>query len=249
MGTALVTGGTAGIGAEFARRLARDGHNVVLVARDAERLTEMAGRLRTAYGVQTEIMSADLADRGDLRRVEERLRDVGRPVDVLVNNAGFALLTPFIASALEDEERMLDVLVRAVLRLTGAAAPGMVSRGGGVVINVSSVAGWTPSGTYAAAKAWVTTFTESLAVELAGSGVRALALCPGFTRTEFHERMGTERSGPAWAWLSVDDVVGTALEDLRRGRVVSVPGAQYQVATALLRHLPRGAVRRAMKWR
>lgn len=241
MPTALVTGPTAGIGLSFARKLAARGFDLVLVSRDAARLESVAEELRTAYDINTEIIATDLA--ADPAAVESRVSDRERPVDLLVNNAGFALRKPFIANDVADEEEMLNVLVRAVLRLTHAALGGMIDRGSGAVINVSSVAGWLPRGTYNAAKAWVTTFTEGLAAQLAGTGVRIMVLAPGFTRTEFHDRAEMNMASlPSWLWLDADALVDAALRDLRRGKVVSVPGTVYKVAAAALPRLPRRLV-------
>lgn len=244
MSTALVTGATAGIGREFAVQLAAQGENLVIVARDTARLEALAAELTAAHGVAVEVLPADLSDRDQLERVAERLRDETRPVDLLVNNAGYGLGSPFVDTDVADEEGLLDVLVRAVLVLSHAAARSMAARGHGRIINVSSVAGHLTSGTYAAAKAWVTTFTESIATQLAPQGVRATALLPGFVRTEFHERAGIdkgERSGPFW--LDTTDLVREALADSERGRVVSVPSPQYKALVAALRHLPRGLLR------
>lgn len=239
MTTALVTGATSGIGNAFARRLAADGHGLVLVARDTDRLEWLATLLRDRHGVEVEVLAADLSDREQLERVAVRLRDEARPVDVLVSNAGFGVGKPFLATHLSEEERMLDVMVRAVLVLTRAAAPGMVARGRGNIITVSSVAGFFPGGTYAAAKAWATTFTASLAGELAGTGVTATALCPGYVRTEFHRRATMDVSDlPGWAWLDADRVVADCLSDVRRGRAVSVPSLRYKSAVFFLRHIP-----------
>lgn len=238
MTTALITGATAGIGHAFARRFAASGHNLVLVARNGPRLSEAAEQLRTSYDVHVETLVADLATDEGCSVVEHRL-SAGAPVDILVNNAGFSVNRSFTSGDVADEDRMLRVLVGAVLRLTRAAVPGMVARRSGVVINVSSVAGFVPQGTYSAAKAWVTTFTRGLAPGLRRSGVQLLALCPGFTRTEFHARAGIDVSAiPNWLWLDADRVVDEALLDLDRGVLVSVPGAQYKVIVALARHLP-----------
>jgi short-subunit dehydrogenase len=239
MTTVLVTGATAGIGNAFARRLAADGCGLVLVARDAGRLEDVATILRERHGVDVEVLAADLGDRDQLERVAGRLRDESRPVDVLVSNAGFGVGKPFLSSHISEEERVLDVMVRAVLVLTRAAAPGMVSRGRGKIITVSSVAGFFSGGTYSAAKAWATSFTASLAGELAGTGVTATALCPGYVRTEFHRRAKMDVSDlPGWAWLAADQVVADCLSDVRRGRAVSVPSLRYKAAVFFLRHVP-----------
>jgi hypothetical protein len=239
MTTSLVTGATSGIGAAFARRLAADGHALVLVARDEVRLAESAAGLRKRYGVEVEILPADLAEDDGVASVEARLRDSVRPVDVLVNNAGFGNRGGFLDVPVEDELRMLRVHCEAVLRLTSAATQEMRARGRGFVINVASVAAFMPRGTYGASKAWVVRFTEGLAHEMRGSGVRFLVLCPGFVRTEFHARAGMHAERlPSWAWLDVDAVVAGGLRDLARGRTVSVPSLRYKVAVGLARHVP-----------
>jgi short-subunit dehydrogenase len=239
MSRALITGGTSGIGAAFARHYAAAGHDLVLVARDAERLELTAATLRAAHGIGVETIPADLAGADDLGRVADRLKAPGDPVDVLVNNAGFALRSRFLRSDLDDELELLDVLVRAVLVLSRAAAPGMVGRGRGAIVTVSSVAGFAPMGTYSAAKAWATTFSRGLAGELAGTGVTATALCPGFVHTEFHSRAGIRQAGsPGWLWLDADTVVADCLRDVARGRAVSIPSRRYRAVTFALRHAP-----------
>jgi short-subunit dehydrogenase len=237
--SALVTGATSGIGNAFARALAARGADLVLVARDAARLEEVAGQLRTAHRVNVEVLAADLADREQLERVAVRLRDGARPVDMLVNNAGFGLKQRFVGGDLAGEERALDVMARAVLVVSHAALPGMVSRGRGALVNVSSVAGFMPSGTYSAVKAWATTFTLSLAGELAGTGVTATALCPGYVHTEFHGRADLRMGRlPEFVWLDADQLVAACLADVARGRALSIPSARYKVAVAAMRHLP-----------
>jgi short-subunit dehydrogenase len=239
MPTALVTGASSGIGAAFARRLAARGYALVLVARDAGRLEQLAATLRTAHAAEVEVLGADLTVRADLDRVAGRLRDDARPVDLLVSNAGAAVRGAFAGGDLAAEESVLDLLVRAVLVLTHAAVPGMIARGRGAVVTVASVAAFLPGGTYSAAKAWAVTFTTSLALELRGTGVTATALCPGYVRTEFHRRAGIPVATlPSWAWLDADRLVADCLEDVARGRSCSIPSRRYRLAVALLRHLP-----------
>ncbi|KGN41552.1 SDR family NAD(P)-dependent oxidoreductase [Knoellia aerolata] len=244
MTTALVTGATAGIGREFAVQLATRGDDLVLVARDVARLEALADELRAAHGVEVEVLPADLSDREQTARVAERVASNERPVDVLVNNAGYSLKKRFLDNDVADEEALFDVLARAVLVLSHAAGNTMRSRGRGAIVNVSSVASFMTSGTYSATKSFVTVFTEGLAAELRGTGVTATALCPGFTRTEFHERADVDMSRlPDLAWLDAPRVVRDALADVDRGKVVSVPGRRYKVAVAALRLLPRPLVR------
>ncbi len=244
-GIALVTGPTSGIGRSFAVQLARRGHDLVLVARDVPRLEALADELRTAYAVDVEVLPADLTDRAALATVEARLADRQRPVDLLVNNAGFALKHRFLTNPVDVETAMLDVLVTAVLRLSHAALGAMTERGRGGIINVSSVAAFLPRGSYAAAKAWVNSFSEWAANEYGPQGVKVMVLCPGFTRTEFHERMGVSRdSSPSFMWLDADDLVATALADFDKGRVYSIPSARYKVITTAARLVPNRVLQR-----
>ena len=245
--TALVTGATAGLGAGFATSLARRGHDLVIVARDAERLERTAAQLRAAHGAQVEVLVADLADRAALARVADRVADADRPVDVLVNNAGFGLKQRFRDGDPADHERMFDVLCRAVLVLSRAAAGAMVARGHGHVLNVGSVAGLVPGGGhYSAAKAYVIVLTETLAGELRGTGVGATVVEPGYVRTEFHARSGMRSGGSSSlsdrVWLDIDEVVDAALDDMFAGRPVSVPTRRWKVVSALLDVAPRRLV-------
>jgi uncharacterized protein len=236
---ALVTGPTAGIGLVFARRLAGRGYDLVLVARDDTRLKSLAEELATAYGVSCEVLVADLADRDQVRTVEARLADEQRPVDLLVNNAGFGLKRKFLDNTVEQEQAHLDVLVTAPMRLMHAALGPMTRRGSGGVINVSSVAGFQPRGSYSAAKAYLNRFGEWAAREYGRQGVRIMTLCPGFTRTEFHERMEVGRDAvPRPLWLDVERVVDEALADFDAGKTLSVPSRRYKVIVGVSRHVP-----------
>jgi short-subunit dehydrogenase len=243
MAVALVTGGTSGIGAAFSRSLAAQGYDLVLVARSVPRLEEMSDEIR-ALGRSVEIFPADLADRDDVARVAERLEDASRPIDMLVNNAGFGVHTSLIDADVSAHDRAFEVMCRAVLVLSGAAARGMLPRGSGKIVNVSSTAGFVTMGAYSALKAWVTSFTEGLAVELRGTGIGVTALCPGWVHTEFHERAGIKASSiPNFLWLDAEQLVTACLRDVDRGRVISIPTVRYRTLIWLARHAPRSAIR------
>ncbi|MDR2372817.1 MAG: SDR family oxidoreductase [Bifidobacteriaceae bacterium] len=244
MGTALITGASAGLGEEFAWQLATVRHNLVLVARDQQRLEDVAAKIRSAAGVRVEVLPADLAKERELNRVAARLKQPVRPVGLLVNNAGFGVRQPFLETPIRDSAAMEKVMIHAVMVLSHTAGRAMVERGRGAILNVSSVAAYLASGVYAADKAWVKTFTEGLAVELRGTGVTATALLPGLTRTQFHARAGLDYlSYPEVAWLSAADVVAGALSDVRRGAVLSTPSLRYGVLAQLARLAPRFLVR------
>jgi short-subunit dehydrogenase len=241
MTTALITGSTSGIGAAFARRLGADGHDLVLVARDTKRLREQATELHDRHGIEAEVLTADLATDSGIEAVVSRVGERRQPVDLLVNNAGFGNKGRFLDVPMSDELTMLKVHCEAVLRLTAAAGEAMRERGRGGIVNVASVAAFVPRGTYGASKAWVVQFTQGAARDLAGSGVRLMVLCPGFVRTEFHQRagMGTDNI-PGWMWLDADKVVAAGLADLARGKSLSIPDPRYKTLMGLAKITPRG---------
>ncbi|OBG20994.1 SDR family oxidoreductase [Mycobacterium sp. 852002-51057_SCH5723018] len=243
---ALITGPTSGIGAGYARRYASDGHDLVLVARDVDRLRKLAAELGGG-GVSVEILPADLADAADRDKVTQRL---AAGVRVLVNNAGFGTSGDFWTADPALLQAQLDVNVTALMHFTRAALPAMLDAGAGTVINVASVAGLVPGrgSTYSASKAWVIAFSEGLAVGLQGTGVGVHAVCPGYVHTEFHARAGIDMARlPSFLWLEVDDVVDRSLADVAAGKAISVPGVQYKVLVAAGRIMPRGLARAATK--
>ncbi len=248
MGAALVTGASAGIGRAFAEGLARRGHDVVLVARDGARLTELAAELTRAYGVAAEVLAADLVAPEQLATVEARLGDAEQPVDMLINNAGFGTFGRFAELDPQREVEEVELNVVALLRLTRAALGAMERRGAGAVVNVASLAAYQPapnSATYGATKAFVHSFTHAVHEEMRGTGVRVMLVCPGYTHTELHERAGLGTTDlPEFVWQSAGYVAETALRDLDRGRSVSIPGALNQTAAAFSSVSPAGITRR-----
>ncbi len=240
---ALVTGATSGIGESFTRLLAANNYNIVLVARDLTRLQGRAAELASKYGVETSIIQADLCGDVGCALVEKYISE--NEIDVLINNAGFGINKAFTVSAMQDEQDLLDVLVRTPMRLMHTALPGMKARDRGIIINISSVAGFIAGGTYSASKSYLTVLSESLHTELAGTRVLVSALCPGFTRTEFHQRGRMSMKGlPAFMWLNADKLVAKAWSDCLKGKAISVPGWQYQLLTFLMRFAPRPLVRK-----
>lgn len=239
MTTAMITGASSGIGLEFARQLGARGHDLVLVAPEADRLDQICAELAGTYGVKAEAVLADLSVHADVARVAER----ARTVDILVNNAGFGLQKWCLDNERAAEEALLDVLCRAVLVLSHAAGRSMRDRGRGTIINVASLAGLVAGGTYSAAKSWVIAFSEGLASELAGTGVSVTVLLPGFVRTEFHRRAQIAIKLPEVMWLDAPRVVRECLGDVGRRKVISVPGPIYKGLGRLARIVPRRFVR------
>lgn len=240
MAIALVTGATSGIGHGFARAYAARGVNLVLVSRDAARLGEVAHELRMAHGVDVEVIAADLAVPDDVARVAARLEDTANPVDILVNNAGFGLHGTLLdPEKAELHHRAIAVMIDAVFSLATAAGRQMKARGTGQIINTASAAAWIMQGQYSAIKAWVLRFSQGLALELRGTGVTVTALCPGWVRTDFHQRAGISASKlPSIVWIDVDVLVAEAIEDAEAGRLRSIPSTKWKLALAVARHLP-----------
>lgn len=236
---ALVTGATSGLGAEFAQQLARSGHDLILVARTVPRLEAKAVRLRADFGVQVEVLPADLLTDDGVASVGARLADPARPVAVLVNNAGFGLVHAFEGNTVEQEADHLQILVTAPMKLMHAALGPMLARKDGRIINVASVAGFIPRGSYGAAKAWGISFSRFANLRYRPRGVTVTAVCPGFVHTEFHQRMGASMGRiPKWMWLEPDVVVRQGLADSAAGKSVSIPTRRYATLIALSRLVP-----------
>jgi uncharacterized protein len=243
MATSLITGGTSGIGAAFARALAARGDDLVLVARNADRLSDMATELKERYAVSVETIAADLSVREDVVGVAERLTSAEQPIDMLINNAGFGIRAKLTDPDTTPHEYGIDVMIRAVLLLGAAAGRAMRGRGAGTIINVSSTASFMTMGSYSAIKAWVRSYTESLANELHGTGVTVTVLCPGWVRTEFHERANIKISMPQLVWLDADRLVADCLADAAAGKVISIPSKRFKLVITIYEHLPHRAQR------
>lgn len=236
---ALITGATSGLGAEFAQQLGRAQHNLVLVGRDAGRLEAKAVRLRNDFAVDVEVLTADLLTDDGVASVAARLADPAVPVSVLVNNAGFSLVKAFENNTVKDEAAHLRILAQTPMELAHAVLPGMLERGSGRIVNVSSVSAFIPRGSYGAAKAWGVSFSRFANLRYGPRGVKVTAVCPGFVHTEFHQRMGANMGGvKPWMWLKADQVVREGLADNAAGKSVSIPSWRYRTLMALARLVP-----------
>lgn len=246
--TALITGASSGLGAEYARQLGKRGCDLVLVARDAGALESFAQELRAAHGVHVEVLPADLLDPGDLARVTARLGSADKPVEMLVSNAGFGLPLDFEKNDIEDEVRHLRLHDEVAMRLMHAALQGMLDRGSGRILNVASVAAFIPRSTYSAAKQWLVVFSRWANGKYRARGVTVTAVCPGYTHTNFHERLGLppgQEGIPRFMWLHAPAVVAESLRDAERGKAVSIPSFRYKAIVALTRVLPQNLLARA----
>lgn len=242
-GTALITGATSGLGTEFCMQLASRGHDLVIVARDNGALTELATRLRAQFAIDVEVLPADLVTDAGVESVAARLADSARPIRALINNAGFGLRGNFADNNLQDELGHLRIHTQTPLVLMHAALNALTTAGGGQIINVASVAAFTPRGSYSAAKGLIVNFSRWANVFYADRGISVTALCPGFVHTDFHQRMGVDKSTvPPWGWLHAPDVVRQGLSDSDAGKSMSVPSRRYKIAVALARIAPDALV-------
>jgi short-subunit dehydrogenase len=239
--TALITGASSGLGAEYARQLAAKGADLVLVARDRDALEHLAKGLRSTFGVEVDVLAADLLKPRQRARVEARIADERLPIEILVNNAGFGLPLAFERNDIDDEVRHLRLHVEVPMRLTHAALGAMLARGHGRIINVASVAAFIPRSTYGACKGWLVSFSRWANGRYAARGVTVTAVCPGYTHTSFHERMGLAQGQegiPDAMWLDAREVVAASLRDAARGAAVSIPSLRYKALVALARFAP-----------
>jgi|LakMenE01Jun11ns_1017448.scaffolds.fasta_scaffold9702276_1 short-subunit dehydrogenase len=239
MKLAVITGPTSGIGLAYAQELAREGYELLLVGRNEIKLKQ----LQLDLNAKSEIFVADLSVQAEILRVGSHLEGL-KQIDLLVNNAGFGSSLPFSQNSLAEEIEQMEILMKAVMVLTHATLPKMIKQNSGIILNISSVAAWVPTGTYAAAKSWVTAFTESISAELKGSKVQVTAVAPGFTKTKFFDRSQMKDDDvPNWLWLTPEQVAKESLKDARSGQLISIPGAQYKAMSTVTRSLPRPLVR------
>ena len=239
---ALVTGASSGIGWHFADLLAREGYDLVITARDTNRLNHLAGEFHQKYGRQVEVISADLTTDTGIYSIANRAAQ--GDIDVLINNAGYGLNQSFTKSAAQEELAVLKILCEAPMRIAHAVLPSMIQRNSGIIINVASVAAWITGGHYSAMKSYLTVLSESLHTELSETAVKVCSLNPGFTHTEFHQRGNMKMEAlPKFMWLNADDVVATAWQDAKDGKALSIPGRQYRAIYWLTKHAPRSLVR------
>lgn len=240
---ALVTGASSGIGWHFANLLSQKGYDLVITARNTERLNQIGNELNSKTGCQVEVITADLTTENGIAVIENRLR--AGDIDVLINNAGYGLNKSFTKSDTDEEISIIKILCEAPMRFAHAVIPTMINKNSGTIINVSSVAAWITGGHYSATKSYLMVLSESLHTELSETAIKVCSLAPGFTHTEFHQRGAMKMDGlPKFMWLDADKVVETAWNDAAAGKAISIPGAQYKFLYLLMRYAPRSIVRR-----
>jgi short-subunit dehydrogenase len=233
---ALITGGSSGIGLAFARELAADGYNLILATRDRN-LESVSEKLKAEFNIDVETIRADLGVESDLAKVERRLADGNKSVEILVNSAGFVLRDSLISGNLERQHTAFTVMAEAILVLSQAAAKNMKKRGAGKIINIASTSAWMYNGNYSALKRWVVVYTTALSLELRGTGVSAIAVCPGETRTDFHANGGIKQpSIPSWLWCEPEQIARTGLRAAKKGRSVYVPTVKWRLFTWACQH-------------
>ena len=246
---ALITGATSGIGAAFAKRFAKEGYDLIITGRRKEKIESLSKTLSSENEINVEVIISELSDDKDLDLLSEKIRKT-KNLEILVNNAGFAIKNLFHEEAFSIHEMMLKVHNLALIKLCHTALPGMVSRGKGIIINISSLGAFIPFPTnaiYSASKSFVKSFTESIHLELQGTGVKAQVLCPGMTRTDFHEKMGFDKTtvykdkGLMKA-MTPEEVVDISLQYLAKDRVLCVPGGNNKFHTFLFKILPQAVI-------
>ena len=239
MKLAVITGPTSGIGLAYAQELANEGYELLLIGRNETKLKQLQSELKT----KSDIFVADLSIHDEIMKTVAHLKELTQ-VDILINNAGFGSSLPFSQNSLAEEIEQIEVLIKAVMALTHAVLPKMIKQNSGIVLNISSIAAWLPTGSYAAAKSWVTSFTEAIAAELKGTKIQVTAVAPGFTKTKFFDRSQMKDDDvPSWLWLTPEQVAKESLKDARSGQLISVPGAQYKAMSTVSRSLPRPLIR------
>jgi len=247
--TACITGATSGIGAAFARKFAKQGYDLVITGRRKEKIESLAKSLSTECNINVEVIIIELSDDKELKLLIDKLKGIEN-LEILVNNAGFAKRNLFYEEDFETHEIMIKVHNLALVKLCHAVLPKMVSKRKGVIINVSSLSAFTPFPTYAmysATKSFVKLFTESIHLELKGTGVKVQALCPGMTRTDFHEKLGFEskdfyKDRGKWKAMTPEEVVDISLQYLDKDKIVCVPGGHYRFISSLFRILPQSVI-------
>jgi len=244
MKKALITGASAGIGLEFAYQLAQKNYDLILVSRNQQKLDEIAQDISSKHKNRNEVLVADLSTQEGIDLVTNKIKS-NQDIEFIVNNAGLGINKPFHKASLNEESDLLNVLVKAPLEITHSAITSMLNRNRGFIINVGSVAAWTTSGTYSAAKVWLTSFSESLNTNYKKYGIHVSAVAPGLTKTEFHQRANMSiDSIPNWMWLNSKLVVRDSIKAVLKGKTIVVPSLRYKLLVSFLKLMPRSFIRK-----